>query len=135
MKYVCEKRFKSDLKTARHIIDEILYNIDSKIDEDIYFDVRLILNELVSNCVLHGNKKDEAKQVNLFFSFDERKIKIVVSDEGKGIKFWKKCNPNPFTIINPLPFSSKGLGLIIVKGLSDKFYINGNTVTVQKSIS
>jgi serine/threonine-protein kinase RsbW len=127
MKYVCEKQFKSDLKTAQHVINEILSNIDSKIDEDIYFDVRLILNELVSNCVLHGNKKDEAKQINLFFSFNGKKIKIVVSDEGKGIKLLKKCNPNHF--------EENGRGLIIVKGLSDKLHINGNTVTVQKSIS
>jgi len=127
MSYVCEKQFKSDLKTAQHVINEILSNIANKIDDDSIFDIRLILNELISNCVLHGNKNDEQKQINLFFSFNGKKIKIRVSDEGKGVKLIKKCNQTTL--------EENGRGLIIVKGLSDKFHINGNTVTVLKSIN
>ena len=127
MKYVCEKQFNSDLKTAQHVINEILSNINKNLDDDSYFDVRLILNELVSNCVLHGNKKDEKKQINLFFSFNGKKIKIKVSDEGKGIKVLKKYNSNHL--------EENGRGLLIVEGLSDKCHIKGNTVTVLKSIS
>jgi len=126
MHYICEKQFKSDIQSAQLVINEILSNIDEKLDQNHIFDVRLILNELISNCVIHGNKKDKTKQVNLFFSLSKNKIKIKISDEGKGLKI-VQCRRNIM--------DESGRGLILVKGLSDKFSIRGNTITVLKSIN
>lgn len=126
MNYICERQFQSDLQTAQLVINEILSNIDKRLDENHIFDVRLILNELISNCVIHGNKKDENKQVNLFFSLNRNKIKIKVSDEGKGFNIFQ-CKSDMM--------DENGRGLVLVKGLSDKFQIKGNTITVLKSIN
>ncbi len=126
MHYICEKQFKSDIQTAQLVINEILSNIDEKLDQNHIFDVRLILNELISNCVIHGNNKDKTKQVNLFFSLSKNKIKIKISDEGKGFSI-VQCKKNIM--------DESGRGLILVKGLSDNFFVRGNTITVLKSIN
>lgn len=126
MNYICEKQFESDLQTAQLVINEILSNIDEKLDENHMFDVRLILNELISNCVIHGNQKDKNKQINLFFSLNRNKIKIKVSDEGQGFNIIH-CKSNIM--------DENGRGLMLVKGLSDKFLIKGNTITVLKRIN
>ncbi len=126
MNYICERQFQSDLQTAQLVINEILSNIDERLDENHMFDIRLILNELISNCVIHGNQKDKTKQINLFFSLNRNKIKIKVSDEGKG-----------FNIIHCKSdiMDENGRGLILVKALSDKFLIKKNTITVLKRIN
>ncbi len=126
MNYICERQFQSDLQTAQLVINEILSNIDERLDENHIFDIRLILNELISNCVIHGNQKDKTKQINLFFSLNRNKIKIKVSDEGKG-----------FNIIHCKSdiMDENGRGLMLVKALSDKFLIKKNTITVLKSIN
>ncbi|MDW7669496.1 MAG: ATP-binding protein [Bacillota bacterium] len=126
MNYICERQFQSDLQTAQLVINEILSNIDERLDENHMFDIRLILNELISNCVIHGNQKDKTKQINLFFSLNRNKIKIKVSDEGKG-----------FNIIHCKSdvMDENGRGLMLVKALSDKFLIKKNTITVLKRIN
>ena len=126
MKYTCNTQFQSNLKTAQLVINDILSNIDKKLDKNHMFDVKLILNELISNCVIHGNEKDETKQINLFFSLNSNIIKIKVSDEGKGFSLIH-CKSNLM--------DENGRGLMLVKGLSDKFLIKGNTITVLKSIN
>src|SRR6056297_477583 len=126
MHYICEKQFKSDIQTAQLVINEILSNIDEKLDQNHILDVRLILNELISNCVIHGNNKDKTKEVNLFFSLSKNKIKIKISEEGKGFSI-VECKKKIM--------DESGRVLILVKGLSDNFFVRGNTITVLKSIN
>lgn len=119
----------SDLDMVRNFVDEILKKLNYIINNnDIMFDIRLILNELVINGVFHGNNCISSKCVKLSLEVKENKITIQVEDEGHGIEY-------DFKTYDPTDLKSCGRGLVIVNGLSDEFYIQKNRVTAIKHIN
>lgn len=121
------KKFKSRISIAQKVISEILEQVEGAISGDDLFDIRLILNELIYNSIIHGNKGDEEKHVFLILSIDDEKIDLKVIDEGEGI-----MNNSEY---NPELLSTNGRGLVLVKGLSDCLSIDGNAVRVVKKIN
>lgn len=119
----------SDLDMIKNFVDEILKKLNHIIDNsDIMFDIRLILNELVINGVLHGNDCNTTKCVKLSLEVSKSRVTIEVEDEGKGIDYdLKSYDPNDLKCC--------GRGLVIVNGLSDEFYIQKNRVTAVKHIN
>ena len=70
----------SDLEIVKSFVDGILKKIKPIInDENIMFDVRLILNELIVNGVMHGNKCISSKCVKLLLEIKDQQIKIQVA--------------------------------------------------------
>ena len=119
----------SDLNLTRNFIDDILYKLKDCIkNRDTIFDIKLILNELVINGVLHGNNCMISKCIKISLEIDKDKITIQVEDEGKGIDY-------DFSSYDPTALETNGRGLVIVSGLSDEFYIQNNKVTAIKHIS
>lgn len=119
----------SDIDIIKNFVDEILKEIDPIIeDKDTIFDIRLILNELIVNGIMHGNESMSSKCVKLSLEMKDKKIEIQVEDEGQGINY--DCNS-----YDPTELSSCGRGLVIVNGLSDEFYIQKNKVTAVKYIN
>ncbi|MBE6082624.1 ATP-binding protein [Sporanaerobacter sp. PP17-6a] len=119
--YVC-----SDLYIIKDFLQNVLNELSRIIsDETVMFDVKLILNELVTNGAIHGNDYDRNKCVKLHLEVMEKVIKIEVSDEGEGFIF--DCNK-----YNPLDLKCSGRGLIIANGLSDEFYVNKNKIIAIK---
>ncbi|MEN2998393.1 MAG: ATP-binding protein, partial [Brevinematia bacterium] len=52
------------------------------------------ISELIKNAIRHGNKNDVNKKVKVWYSFEKR-VKIIVLDEGEGFKDiddWNKFN-------------------------------------------
>lgn len=118
----------SDLDSIKYFIDGILNEITKHIsDEEIMFDLRLILNELVINGALHGNKSEKTKLVRLEICLEKDKLKIKVEDEGNGI-----IENSDEKDIDELKCC--GRGLLIVDRLSDEFLINKNKFMVVKRI-
>ncbi len=110
-------------------VDEILNKINPIVkDMDTIFDIKLILNELIVNGVIHGNQCISSKCVKLLLEVKNNKIKIQVEDEGHGINY-------DFESYDPGKLSCCGRGLVIVNGLSDEFYIQKNKVTAVKNIN
>ena len=119
----------SDLNLTRNFIDDILYKLKDCINNrDIIFDIRLILNELIINGVLHGNNCIRAKCVKLSLELDNNIVTIQVEDEGQGIDY-------DFSSYDPTALETNGRGLVIVSGLSDELYIQKNKVTAIKHIN
>jgi serine/threonine-protein kinase RsbW len=119
----------SDLEMIKSFIDDILKKLNKIIvNNDTMFDIKLILNELVINGVLHGNDAIISKCVKLSLEVEEDKITIQVEDEGKGIDYDCKS-------YDPDSLKCCGRGLVIVNGLSDEFYIQKNKVIAVKRIN
>lgn len=119
----------SDLNMIKKTVDEILNKINPIVkDMDTIFDIKLILNELIVNGVIHGNQCISSKCVKLLLEVKNNKIKIQVEDEGHGINY-------DFESYDPGKLSCCGRGLVIVNGLSDEFYIQKNKVTAVKNIN
>lgn len=122
MYYRFEKTIQSDIVIVKNAVEDILYNIRDIINENMFFNTKLILNELIINGVRHGNREDPSKMLNVAVTVNKGSLTIVVSDEGSGIEY-KRKNYGEYD------FCEAGRGLMLVEGLADKFQINGNTVT------
>jgi serine/threonine-protein kinase RsbW len=119
----------SDLDDIKIFIQGILNKLKDIVDdEDLMFDLKIILNELVINGVIHGNGCNKNKCVNLFLEVMGGSIRIEVSDEGKGIDY-------DIASYDPADLKCCGRGLVIVNGLSDEVYIDNNRVVAVKYIS
>lgn len=121
------RRFRSDIDLAQKVIAEALGMIDGNLNNDNLFDLRLILNELICNSIIHGNSKDGERYVDLLLHIDNKIVEITVSDEGDGIKVNNSYNTDEL--------KPGGRGLILVKGLSDDFQINGSTIKIRKKLA
>lgn len=119
----------SDLDMIRNFVDEVLNKLGKLIkDNDTMFDIKLILNELIINGVLHGNNCITTKCVKLNLEVKDNKITIQVEDEGQGIDY-------DLGSYDPNDLKCCGRGLVIVNGLSDEFYIEKNKVIAVKLIN
>ena len=80
------------------------------IDEDTRSGVSMAVREAMINAVLHGNAYDANKRVNLSFEQNEKELKVVISDEGRG--FVPDEVPDPLAPENLLKTSGRGIFLI-----------------------
>ncbi|MDO5713849.1 MAG: ATP-binding protein [Tissierellia bacterium] len=108
---------KDFLSTATNHLQQYIY------DENLRFDLNLIINELVVNGVLHGNQGNRNKWVSLDIGLMYDCIEIRVKDEGKGIDY----DPQKYCLNEKL---CSGRGLILVSALSDKLVFEENEVIV-----
>jgi serine/threonine-protein kinase RsbW len=122
MDYKIEKKVHSDINSVKNIVEDILQNIKEIINENVFFNTKIILNELIINGVLHGNRQDINKQIIINLMINKSCVIIEVIDEGSGITYKHKA-------FGDYDFCESGRGLMLVEGLSDKFAIDGNRVT------
>jgi serine/threonine-protein kinase RsbW len=78
-----------------------------RIGEDVAFGVDLAVREAVTNAVIHGNKLDEAKVVEVRLSNTPEALEISVHDQGSG--FNPNNVPDPTKDENLLKDSGRGI--------------------------
>jgi len=128
MSFIYQRSICSDLEDIKIAMQDVINKLRNIInDEDLIFDIRLILNELVINSAIHGNKCNRDKSVELYLELKGNVLKIKIMDEGQGIDYDIKS-------YNPEELKCCGRGLVIVNGLSDEFHIEKNKVEVVKYI-
>ncbi|UCF35681.1 MAG: ATP-binding protein [Acidobacteriota bacterium] len=84
-------------------------------DADGQYWIGLAVREAVTNAILHGNKEDRSKVVELAFGICEDRLRIVVRDQGKGIDESKI--PDPLDPKNLL--KAGGRGIFFVRSFMD----------------
>ena len=112
-----ELRFPSRIEAvseAAAAVSEFLGRIG--IDEGTAFGVDMAVREAVTNAVLHGNKLDEAKVVDLKLSNSPEAFEISVHDQGQG--FDPSDIPDPTQEENLLKTS--GRGIFFMRNFMDK---------------
>ncbi|MFM1514755.1 ATP-binding protein [Helcococcus ovis] len=120
MEYFFYKEFCGGIKNINKLVDKILKDVTPILNEDLLFDIRLILNELLINCHEHGNKYDEKKCIELEFMINDKTIYFSVRDEGKGITDRKTYENSEC--------KCHGRGLILVESLVDDIKFEKNKV-------
>ncbi len=110
------------------IIESFIDNAREKyhINDDIYGNIMISVTECVSNAIIHGNKEESKKVVQLELNFHNEKLQFVVTDEGDGFDISHLIDPTaPENLEKP-----GGRGIFIIKHLSDevKFEENGKRV-------
>ena len=86
------------------------------INEDQIADIAISVTEAVTNAVVHGNKNDLSKKVEISLKVDSSCVEVTVEDEGVGF--------DPDSIQSPIEeenlLKEAGRGVFILKSLMDK---------------
>lgn len=119
----------SDLNCLAQI-DDIIEGIKTKfeISENIANNMMMAFHEGITNAILHGNKLDPGKSVEVIIDKINNDLIIEIIDQGEGF--------NPNELPNPLDESnllkSGGRGVFLIQQFADKveYSEKGNKLTI-----
>ncbi|MGH2710407.1 MAG: ATP-binding protein [Actinomycetota bacterium] len=100
---------------ARHVVDRL----EGQLDPAGLETMRLLVSELVTNCVRHARMTD-ADWINLSVREGPQALHVAVSDPGVGFE----QRPGP-----PRPGDPSGWGLYLVEQLADRWGLNRDGAT------
>ncbi|WP_304516943.1 ATP-binding protein [Cecembia rubra] len=110
------------------IIESFIDNAREKyaINDDIYGNIMISVTECVTNAIVHGNKLDGNKIVDLELHLDDNQVQFVIKDEGSGFDYEHLADPTAPENLE----KSGGRGIFIMRHLTDevKFDDNGRIV-------
>ncbi len=86
------------------------FSKELNLDESKLSGLLLAVTEAVTNAIIHANKCDETKKVQMNVTKDDNKLIITIKDEGKG--FDPSKVPDPTEPENLLKDSGRGLYLM-----------------------
>jgi serine/threonine-protein kinase RsbW len=113
-----------NLREVEKFVDEV--SIELSLNDEVYGNLLIATLEAANNAILHGNKGQEDKFVNIWLSWEKSKIILRVQDEGPGFDF--KSIPDPTAPENLEKIN--GRGVFLMEKLSDhiEFFENGSIV-------
>ena len=101
-----------------------LAGLEDRLDPNVLFDIRLLVSELVTNCVKHAQIGPEESIVRTIDIHDNH-VRVSVVDEGPGFE------PPETPVSEAAAEAGSGWGLFLVDQLSDSWGVerqNGATV-------
>ena len=115
-----------NISSIERFVEEICdyYNIN-----DTYFgNILIALTEAFKNALIHGNKSDASRKIQIIFESKPKGLSFTVSDEGAGY--------DPDVVPDPLDLeidvnSDTGRGLFLIRSLSDKVELNKEGSSVE----
>jgi serine/threonine-protein kinase RsbW len=115
-----------NLRIVENAIDEATTLIG--ISQDNYGKILVSAMEAVNNAILHGNKLNPEKIVDIEIAYISNELQITVTDEGSG--FIPENVPDPTTPENIEELN--GRGIYLMSHLADKieYTKKGNSVTM-----
>jgi serine/threonine-protein kinase RsbW len=116
----------SNIRIVENAIDELMGEIG--ITQENYGKILVSTLEAVNNAIMHGNKFEKDKYVDVEITYRDEKLKIKIKDEGMG--FVPEMVPDP-TIPQNIE-SLNGRGVYLMSKLADeiKYSKKGNMVTM-----
>ena len=113
-----------NLRIVERAVDEISaeYNLNS----ELYGNILIATIEAANNAIVHGNKLDESKSVNITFNIQTSNLTITIKDQGNGFDYANIPDPTAPENIEKI----NGRGVFLMERLSDKlvFLENGSRV-------
>ncbi|TAH18151.1 MAG: ATP-binding protein [Cytophagales bacterium] len=110
------------------IVESFIDNARDKFafDDDIYGNIMIAVTESVNNAIIHGNKQDKEKNVDLALEVADDNIRFTIKDEGDGFDYDNLPDPTaPENILK-----TGGRGIFLVQNLADEvaFTDQGRTI-------
>ena len=128
--------FVSNLKFTEFtvFILNFLKNI-LKISDDDMFKIEISLREVINNAIIHGNKSDPKKRVFLDFEWENRKLKLTVTDQNTETVDFNEINER---INSKDVLSLNGRGILIMNNYMDSVNFSnidtGTRVVLEKAV-
>lgn len=114
-----------NLRKVEKLVDEI--SAECNLNQEIYGNVLIATLEAANNAIMHGNKLDESKNVNIQWFNNNKELHISVQDFGKGFDY--KSVPDPTAPENIENIN--GRGIFLMEKLSDKISFSENGTIVE----
>jgi serine/threonine-protein kinase RsbW len=97
------------------------------------FNVKLALEEALTNAMRHGNRLDPALKVSVSIQADKKKIVLDVHDEGEGFDFERLPDPTTGAYVE----RPSGRGIFLMRKLMDslEFYDGGRGIKMVKKFA
>jgi serine/threonine-protein kinase RsbW len=114
--------------TVEHLIVDVCEQMH--LGEEKFGNILLAVTEAVDNAIIHGNKNNPDKNVELGYHSSKQEITFAVTDEGEGFDITHITDPT--TPENP---ENIGRGIFIMKALSDKLEFLSKEKTVLLSFN
>ena len=127
----------TNLNMVENAIDSLTNEIG--ISQDNYGKILVAVLEAVNNAIIHGNKADSKKTVEIDFWVKKKDLNISVTDKGKGFKpaeedegkgFKPKEIPDPTKPENIEAINGRGIFLMSKLADAIEFNKRGNSVTM-----
>jgi len=124
-------RILSDLNLAKEVEKEFCRKVEYlKLDKSTFMDLKLCLNEAVTNAIRHGNKNNKDLFVFVDFEVNSKLVQFIVSDQGEGFDYKKVPDPTSGSNVT----RPHGRGVYLIKELMDnvEFLNGGRTIKMVK---
>ncbi len=126
--------FNSDTKNI-NIIEKLIDDLSNQFDlhSDVYGKLLLGVVEGVNNAIVHGNKLDKNKDVEVEYSIDDKRVEFIIKDQGDGFDYTNVPDPTKPENLE----KTHGRGIFLMHHLADEieFEENGSIVKMQFFIS
>jgi serine/threonine-protein kinase RsbW len=107
-----------NLRKVEKLIDEV--STECNLSTEKYGNVMIATLEATNNAILHGNKLDEGKNVDIKCFWSRKELKMTIIDQGNGFDY--NNIPDPTAPENVEKISGRGIFLMVK--LSDKIVFN-----------
>lgn len=116
----------TELHKLEAFVEQIsdVYNVNST----YYSNILVALTEAVTNSIVHGNKEDASKKVQIIFESKNKGLFFTVKDEGLGFDFVNYPDPTDIEIQD---YENIGHGLYLMKSLTDVIEYNEEQGSVE----
>jgi len=115
------------LREVEKLVDEV--SNKCKLSSEKYGNVLIATLEAANNAILHGNKLDENKDVNIIFDWSQSVLNLTVTDQGKGFDF--ASIPDPTSPDNVEKVNGRGVFLMVKLSDEIDFVDNGRVVKLK----
>ena len=118
------------LRNVEKFVDEI--SADLSLTDEVYGNLLIATLEAANNAIIHGNKAQEDKLVNILLTKENQEIILRVQDQGNGFDFENIPDPTAPENIEKI----NGRGVFLMQKLSDRieFFENGRIVQLTFSL-
>jgi serine/threonine-protein kinase RsbW len=116
-----------NLRIVEKVIDDMSLELD--LTDEVYGNVLVATMEATNNAIVHGNKSDPNKQVQLEIIKNEEVLVIKIKDQGNGFDYTHVPDPTAPENLEKI----NGRGIFLMKRLSDDimFYDDGRIVELK----
>lgn len=120
---------------ARVVVAAFVSRLDPTMDE--LNDLKTVVSEAVTNCIIHGYDSDPSGIVTISASIEQETVHITVEDKGHGIEDLELAQQPLYTSKPELERS--GMGFTIMENFMDAFEVTsepgqGTSITMKKTI-
>ena len=122
-----------------HLPDLICFIIaqlsfEASLTEEEVSNIRLVLEESLTNAIKHGNKFDPSLKVDVTVDHQDGRLTIIVRDQGRGFDFDNVQDP---TLLEGRTTRTSGRGVYLIKKIMDEvtFGDGGREIKMVKELS